>query len=49
MYPYHNRIKQRLRNGELVSHYKADNYPGIGPGACPGVQHPAVSAAYQTP
>ena len=31
MYPYHNRIEQRIRNGELVSHYKADNYPGIGP------------------
>ena len=31
MYSYHNRIKQRIRNGELVSHYKADNYPGIGP------------------
>lgn len=30
MYSYHNRIKQRIRNGELVSHYKADNYPGIG-------------------
>lgn len=30
MYPYHNRIEQRIRNGELVSHYKADNYPGIG-------------------
>lgn len=31
MYSYHNRIKQRIRNGELVSHYKADNYPGIRP------------------
>lgn len=30
MYSYHNRIKQRIRNGELVSHHKADNYPGIG-------------------
>lgn len=31
MYSYHNRIKQRIRNVELVSHHKADNYPGIGP------------------
>ena len=30
MYSYHNRIKQRIKNGELVTHYKADNYPGIG-------------------
>ena len=30
MYPYHNRIKQRIRNGELVDHYFTDNYPGIG-------------------
>ena len=30
MYSYHNRIKQRIRDGELVSHYKTDNYPGIG-------------------
>ena len=21
MYPYHNRIKQRIRNGELIGHY----------------------------
>ena len=31
MYPYHNKIKQRIRNGELLTSYKADNYPGIGP------------------
>lgn len=30
MYPYHNKIKQRIRNGELVKHYFTDNYPGIG-------------------
>ena len=30
MYSYHNRIKQRIRNGELLTHYRADNYPGIG-------------------
>ena len=29
-YGYHQRIKQRIRAGELVTHYKADNYPGIG-------------------
>ena len=30
MYPYHNRIKQRIRAGELVDHYFTDSYPGIG-------------------
>lgn len=30
MYPYHNRIKQRISNGELVDHYFTDNYPRIG-------------------
>ena len=30
MYPYHNRIKQRIRAGELVDHYFVDDYPGIG-------------------
>lgn len=30
MYPYHNRIKQRIRNGELVSHEFTEDYPGIG-------------------
>lgn len=29
MYPYHNRIKQRINNGELVSHYFTENYPRI--------------------
>lgn len=30
MYPYHNRIKQRIRSGELVSYEFVDDYPGIG-------------------
>lgn len=30
MYPYHNRTKQRIRSGELVSYRFEDNYPGIG-------------------
>lgn len=30
MYPYHNRIKQRIRAGELLDHYYTDNYPRIG-------------------
>lgn len=30
MYSYHNRIKQRIKNGELIDHYFTDNYPGIG-------------------
>ena len=30
MYPYHNRIKQRIRNGELDSYEFVDDYPGIG-------------------
>lgn len=30
MYPYHNKIKQRIRAGELVTTYRADNYRGIG-------------------
>lgn len=30
MYPYHNRIKQRIRAGELVDHYFTDDYPRIG-------------------
>ena len=29
-YSYHNRIKQRIRNGELVGYEFVDNYPGIG-------------------
>ena len=30
MYPYHNRIKQRIKNGELIDHYFTDKYPHIG-------------------
>lgn len=30
MYPYHNRIRQRISNGELVDHYFTDSYPRIG-------------------
>ena len=29
-YNYHNKIKQRIRNGELIDHYFTDNYPRIG-------------------
>ena len=30
MYPYHNKIKQRIRNGELTGWYITDYYPNIG-------------------
>lgn len=30
MYPYHNRTKQRIKDGELVEYYFTDDYPGIG-------------------
>ena len=30
MYPYHNRIRQRINAGELVDHYFTDSYPRIG-------------------
>lgn len=30
MYPYHNRIKQRIRAGELISCEFREDYPGIG-------------------
>ena len=30
MYSYHNRIKQRIRNGELIDSYFTKNYPRIG-------------------
>lgn len=30
MYPYHNKIKQRIRNGELVGFEFVTDYPGIG-------------------
>ena len=30
MYPYHNRIKQRISNGELIGVEHRTDYPGIG-------------------
>jgi hypothetical protein len=30
MYPYHNRIKQRIKNGELIEHKFVVHYPKIG-------------------
>lgn len=30
MYPYHNKIKQRIKNGELIGVEFAENYPNIG-------------------
>lgn len=30
MYTYHNRIRQRIRNGELTGWHFTDNYPHIG-------------------
>ena len=30
MYNYHNRIKQRIRNGELIDSYYTTSYRGIG-------------------
>lgn len=30
MYPYHNRIKQRIKNGELIGHDFVEDYPNIG-------------------
>jgi hypothetical protein len=30
MYPYHNRIKQRIRNGELKEHKFVVDYPNNG-------------------
>lgn len=30
MYPYHNIIKKRIKNGELVSYEFIDNYKNIG-------------------
>ena len=31
MYPYHNRIKQRINDGEFVKHEFVDNYKNISP------------------
>lgn len=30
MYPYHNRIKQRIKNGELIGYEFRTDYPNIG-------------------
>lgn len=30
MYSYHNRIKQRIRNGELIGYKFVEDYPKIG-------------------
>jgi len=30
MYPYHNKIKQRIKNGELIDHYFTNSYRNIG-------------------
>lgn len=30
MYPYHNKIKQRIRSGELLSYEYVTDYPRIG-------------------
>lgn len=30
MYPYHNRIKQRIKAGDMVDVYFTDSYPKIG-------------------
>lgn len=30
MYPYHNTIKKRIRNGELIGYQYVDNYKNIG-------------------
>ncbi len=30
MYPYHNTIKKRIKNGELVGYEYADDYKNIG-------------------
>ena len=32
MYPYHNRIKQRIRAGELIGYEFREDHPGIGGG-----------------
>ena len=31
MYPYHNRIKQRIANGEFIRYEYVDKYNGISP------------------
>ena len=32
MYPYHNKIKQRIRNKELISYEYVERYKNIQPG-----------------
>ncbi len=31
MYPYHNKIRQRIRNGELIKYEYVDKYKNISP------------------
>lgn len=31
MYPYHNKIKQRIKNGELINYEFVDKYKNISP------------------
>ncbi|GIJ95342.1 hypothetical protein CAPN002_25600 [Capnocytophaga stomatis] len=31
MYPYHNKIKQRIKNGELIKYEFVEKYKDIGP------------------
>jgi len=31
MYPYHNKIKQRIKNNELIGYEYVDEYKGISP------------------
>ncbi len=31
MYPYHNKIKQRIKKNELINYEYVDNYKGITP------------------
>jgi hypothetical protein len=31
MYPYHNKIKQRIKNNELIKYEYVDDYKGISP------------------
>lgn len=46
MYSYHSRVKQRIRNGELLTHYRADNYPGIGEALVLVFYHSADASAH---
>lgn len=44
MYPYHNKIKQRIKADELIGYRKEDNRPGIGEAWCWNLQHHHFSA-----